>query len=173
MHGEYRYCMNILKLSCQLLLTSSSSVTFCCCAVRLLEGPSLAYGARRRPYKLSANVDDELARDCLSRRAVMSANSSSSQSSTLCRIGLLCANTCQGSSESEIAGKTAPDTRDSATSRRIYRYREREDDGRLQAWHKPICSDELEEGWPLGAITSHCQERHAISCTSTLEQYPI
>ena len=138
-------------------------MTFCCCPVRLLEGPSLTYGARRRPYKLSANVDDELASDCLSRKAVMSANNSSSQSSTLCRIGLLCANTCQDNAVSEVVSKTLHDSHVhwSASRLRDLSHRQREDDGRFQAGHKPVCSDELEEGWPLGAITSHRQERHA------------
>ena len=71
------------------------SVTFCCCSVRLLGGPSFTWGARRSPYRLSANVDDELASDCLSKRAVTRAKSSSSQSSNLWRIGLRWANTCR------------------------------------------------------------------------------
>ncbi len=91
-------------------LTSSKSVTFCCCSVRLFEGPSLTYGARRKPYRLSANVEDELASDCLSRKAVIRANSSSSQSNSLCRIGLLCANTCHTSPVSVQCAAVLQDT---------------------------------------------------------------
>ena len=65
----------------------------CCCGERLRGRSFGAYGARRRPYRLSANVEEVAASDCLSRKAVMSAKNSSSQSSTLCRMGRRCANT--------------------------------------------------------------------------------